>query len=87
MTDLSRVTECHSAGDGVMSHHPPLGGDRPCVDDMTASEVRRLPYGLVALIYLRDERDDLAPETRDRLDHITESESDYIRRCQQEAQP
>lgn len=45
-------------------------------------ETRRLPYGLTAVIYLRDERDDLAPETRDRLDHITESESEYTRRCE-----
>ena len=52
-------------------------------------ETRALPYGLTALIYLRDERADLAPETRERLDHITESESEaaYLARCQRESQP
>ncbi|UCZ90449.1 hypothetical protein [Gordonia sp. WA4-43] len=57
---------------------------------MTVSESRRLPYGLVALIYLRGDRElaDLEPETRDRLDHITESESEaaYLARCQRESQ-
>ncbi|MCK8615853.1 hypothetical protein [Gordonia sp. C13] len=45
-------------------------------------ETRALPYGLTAVIYVRDERDDLEPETRDRLDHITESESEYAQRCE-----
>ncbi|MGV9792407.1 hypothetical protein [Gordonia sp. NPDC003422] len=49
-------------------------------------ETRRLPHGLVALIYLRDERTDLDPETRERLDHITTaalSEAEYLARCEQ----
>ncbi len=53
-------------------------------------ETRHLPYGLTAVIYTRGDRelDDLAPETRERLDHITESESEaaYLARCQRESQ-
>lgn len=43
-------------------------------------ESRALPYGLTAVIYYRDERADLDPETRVRLDHITEAE--YQRRAE-----
>lgn len=50
-------------------------------------ETRHLPYGLTALIYLRGDRElaELEPETRDRLDHITESESEYARRCERDS--
>ena len=47
-------------------------------------EIRALPYGLKAVIFCRDERADLEPETRARLDHFTESEAEYQRRAERE---